>query len=145
MSLGDHLGSHQDIHLTTSNLVQYPGMTSLATGGITVHPCNPGFRKLFQQFMLNPFRPHSHLFQLQFATGRADAGGWNLIVAVVTEAFSALAMVGQGNRAVGTLQISPAGRTDQPAGKTAPVQEQQALFASLKVVCQGLEQLGRER
>ncbi len=140
MPFGDHLGSHEEIHLSPSEPAKDFLVGPLAGGGVAVHADHRDLGQHLFDLSLQTLRSAAEEEEAGGGALGAAIGGIESVVAVMAAEGPVRQVVDQGDAAVG----APVGKTAIPAkgkgGKTPPVQEEKGLLPPGHGFLQGLPQ-----
>ena len=131
-TLGDHLGTEENIDLAPRHAFEDAVVRPFRTGGVEVHPRDPCFGKSQRNEMLELLRPdpaHPLCFVGAHVTDRRD----RLFMAPIVTAQGRRCLVhGEGDRAARAFTHVPASRALQVGGETSAVEEQDDLIPLLE-------------
>ncbi len=138
MSLGEHLGTHQNVHAFPANIVLHGVPCMLAPGAVAVDAQNARAGKTLPQQLFEALGTLPQAFQILVATGWAGVRQSFLMPTVVTAQGCIAKMPDQARAAAAASGAPATGAANQDWGEAPPIQEHQALLAASPAFIHGL-------
>jgi hypothetical protein len=121
MTLGDHLGSHQNFHLAFFPLAQNAFLGSPPAGCVTIHAADPSAGEKAQKLFLQLFGSKANARKGRVFTFGAVISLRLAKTTVVTENTVLLLVQGQADTAMGTPEDKSTEAALEKVGKSAAV------------------------
>ncbi len=140
MALGDHLSSHEDIDFPVFQAPEDPFTLPPSGYRVPVHASDGGMGKMPPDLGLQSLRSGAVPEYAPSSAGGADGVHFFTVVAIVAVQPAGIAVIGQGDRAMGTGEPMPAIGAVEKSVKSPPVKKQEGLVSLGQTVGHGMDQ-----
>jgi hypothetical protein len=132
MSLGDHLGSNQDIGLTRPESSQNPLETPLPPDRVPIQSGYGCFGKETFQDLLNFLRSVTEEVNILIAAGSTSFGDRPQIPTIVAKQALGIMVIGEAEATVFADLRTPTASTQQGRRVSSPIQQDQDLLLAIQ-------------